>query len=234
MTTPVHPTHATGPSEYWDRYGIGQADTETPEEALKHAFGWCQYKGHGPGDELLGQPATALELGFGRGNAVAALAAKGITTHGVDISSVQCQRAAARWGHLPGVDFIQADVLDYLADVAGRRWDAIYSIWGAAWFTDPARLLPAVLDRLEPGGRLAFSHAPAVPGAYGPQGIYGAGFTGPQVWLYRWAYEAATWADILSDHGYVDVDARIHPAPEQELLGTLIVSARRPPDNLSD
>lgn len=51
---------------------------DTPEEALKNAFGWTQYDGHGPGDELLGNPTTALELGFGRGHAVAALATKGV------------------------------------------------------------------------------------------------------------------------------------------------------------
>jgi len=49
------------------------------------------------------------------------------------------------------------------------------------WFTDPEQLLPLIHDRLTPGGRLVFSHAPAVPGSYGIQGIYAAGFTGRQV-----------------------------------------------------
>ncbi len=78
--------------------------------------------------------------------------------------------------------------MDYLT-ATEQRWEAIYSIWGALWFTDPARLLPLIHERLVPGGKLVFSHAPAVPGSYGVQGFYAAGFTGRQVWAYRWAYE---------------------------------------------
>jgi SAM-dependent methyltransferase len=94
---------------------------------LKSAFGWTQYEGHGPGDELLGDPATALELGSGRGNAVAALATKGIDATGVDISPAQCERARKRWGHLPGARYVHGDVVDRLAR-AGQQWEAIYSI----------------------------------------------------------------------------------------------------------
>jgi SAM-dependent methyltransferase len=161
----------TDPAGYWDRYGRGAAE-ETPEDALKNAFGWCQYEGHGPGDEVLGDPLTTLELGAGPGNAVAALAAKGIAATGVDLSPVQVEAARSRWNHLPNARFEQGDVLSFLA-TTNRRWDAIYSIWGAFWFTDPAALLPAVLDRLVHGGRLVFSHAPHVPGtATGALGMW--------------------------------------------------------------
>ena len=36
----------TDPAGYWDRYGRGSE--ATPEDALKNAFGWCEYKSHGP------------------------------------------------------------------------------------------------------------------------------------------------------------------------------------------
>ncbi len=75
---------------YWDHYASGVA-TESPEEALKNAFGWTQYEGHDPGDELLDEPLTALELGSGRGNTVAAVATKGI-----DISPAQVTDAQNR------------------------------------------------------------------------------------------------------------------------------------------
>lgn len=114
----------------------------------------------------------------------------------------------------------------YLADTS-QRWDTIYSIWGALWFTDPDVLLPLVRDRLAPGGRLVFSHALPVPGSYGVQGTYGGGFTGRRTWIYRWAYEPETWAAILREHGFTSIDARIHPAPENDLLGTLLVTAHR-------
>ncbi|MFP3968331.1 hypothetical protein SMC26_38955 [Actinomadura fulvescens] len=73
-----------------------------------------------------------------------------------------------------------------------------------------------------------FSQAPAVPGSYGVQGMYGNGFTGRQVWVYRWAYEPATWSGILHTHGFTDVHARIEPAPEPDHVGTLLVEASRP------
>lgn len=211
----------TDRTDYWDRYAAGVAG-ETPEEALKNAFGWTQYDGHGPSDELLGEPLTALELGSGRGNAVAALAAKGIDASGIDISPAQVNDARRQWGHLAGAHYLAGDVLDFLAGT-GQRWDAIYSIWGALWFTDPQVLFPLVRDQLTPGGKLVFAHAPAVPGSYGVQGMYGNGFTGRQVWIYRWAYEPDTWTDLLRQYGFVDIDARIEP----DYVGTLLVEALR-------
>jgi len=65
-----------------------------------------------------------------------------------------------------------------------------------------------------------------VPGSYGIQGMYGNGFTGRQVWLYRWAYEPDSWADLLHQHGFTDVHARVEPAPEPGNVGTLIVEGR--------
>ncbi|UKY55588.1 hypothetical protein [Streptomyces inhibens] len=59
-----------------------------------------------------------------------------------------------------------------------ERYDALYLVWGAFWFTDPSRLIPAIRDRLNPGGTLVFSQVPAVDGCYGAQGMYGNGFTG--------------------------------------------------------
>ncbi|OLT13650.1 methyltransferase type 11 [Pseudonocardia sp. CNS-139] len=213
------------PTAYWDRYAGGVAD-ENPESALKNAFGWTQYEGHGPGDELLGEPATALELGSGRGNAVAALATKGVEAVGVDLSPRQVASAQARWSGLPGAHFRRGDVLGFLAE-ADERWDAIYSIWGALWFADPQRWLPVVHERLAPGGRLVFSHAPAVPGSYGAQGMYGNGFAGRRLWIYRWAYEPETWADLLRVRGFADVEAWVEPAPDPDDVGTLLVTCRR-------
>lgn len=49
--------HMSDAAGYWDCYGRGVADV-TPEAALKNAFGWCRYDGHGPGDEMLSDPLT--------------------------------------------------------------------------------------------------------------------------------------------------------------------------------
>ncbi|MDE3724395.1 class I SAM-dependent methyltransferase [Nocardiopsis sp. N85] len=209
---------------YWDRYIQGITPQE-PEEVSPPALEWTQYPGHGPGPELLGEPSTALELGFGRGSAVAALACRGINATGVDVSPVAVRTARERWEHL-GAEFHHADVVEFLASTT-RRWEAIHSIWGAAWFTDPAVLFPLVYDRLEPGGRFVFSHAPAVPGSYGVQGMYGAGFNGRRVWVYRWAHEPEEWEDILIGHGFARVRVWEEAAPEPDHVGTVIGVAGR-------
>lgn len=119
----------------------------------------------------------------------------------LDISAVQCEQARRRWGHLPGARFVQGEAVEFLART-GDRWHAIYSIWGAAWFTDPDRLLPLVRDRLTAGGRR-------------------------QVWAYRWAYEPEAWAEVVRRHGFGTVRAWHEPAPDPENVGTLIVEAQR-------
>ncbi|MFI6297652.1 class I SAM-dependent methyltransferase [Nonomuraea sp. NPDC050790] len=214
---------------YWDHQAasVTADDDSTPEEALKNAFGWTQYNDHGPDHELLGQAETALELGCGRGHAVAALAAEGVQATGVDLSPVQVAGARAMWGHLPNAVYTEADAIEFLDDTE-QHWDAIYSIFGAIWFTDPDHLLPRIRWRLNPGGRLVFSQAPAVPGSYGVQGMYGAGFRGPQTWVYRWAYEPEMWAHILASHGFKDIRAWHEPAPDPDHVGTLIVQGTRP------
>ncbi len=211
--------------EYWDRYARGVKE-QPVEAALKEAFGWTQYEGHGPGEELLDEPASALELGSGCGAAVAALATKGIAATGIDLSAEQCARARERWGHLRNAHFVRADVVDWLVSHS-EQWGAVYSIWGGVWFTDPDVLLPLVRDRLAPGGRLAFSHAAAVPGSYGRQGMYGNGFTGRATWVYRWAFEPEGWTELLDRHGYRDVHVWTEPAPDPRNVGTLIATARR-------
>ncbi|WP_414941691.1 hypothetical protein [Amycolatopsis sp. cmx-11-51] len=89
---------------YWNRYAERAADTghdDPPEQAL----GWTRYPGHGPVAELLGDPRSALELGCGRWDAVAALAARGVDATGVDVSAVQCEQAQRRFGTVAGTRF---------------------------------------------------------------------------------------------------------------------------------
>ncbi|SEP54289.1 class I SAM-dependent methyltransferase [Amycolatopsis saalfeldensis] len=212
---------------YWNRYALGAANA-APDDESAPSVRWTQYPSHGPGIELLGDPRSSLELGCGRGDAVAALAARGVDATGVDLSGTQCEQARRRWGHVAGARFEHADVLEFLG-AADRTWDAIYSIWGAIWFLDPALVLPLVRKHLAPGGKLVFSHAPPVPGAYGIQGMYGAAFTADPLWVYRWSYEPDVWAELLRRNGFGNIHARVEAAPESGKLGTLIVEAERRP-----
>lgn len=144
--------------ELWDTFAESTKDKVFESEPV---FCWTQYAGHGPGPELLGNPTTALEIGCGTGRALAYLTQQGVKATGVDLSPVMVKHTSERWGPL-GAQFICAEVLDHLSN-STERYDAVYSIFGAAWFTDPAKLFPLIAKRLNPGGVLAFSHPRQFP-----------------------------------------------------------------------
>lgn len=204
--------------ELWDAYAESafKADAEP-------SFCWTQYPGHGPGPELLGAPATVLEIGCGTGRALAHLAGQGVRATGVDLSPVMVGKTRERW-QATGARFECAEVLDFLAD-QDDTYDAVYSIFGAAWFTDPAKLFPLIAQRLNPGGVFAFSHPPAIPGAYGPQGMYKGGFAGPAKFTYRYSYTPEGWERLLLSSGLSNAQVRVLAAPTEGHIGTLIARA---------
>ncbi|WP_413809566.1 class I SAM-dependent methyltransferase [Streptomyces sp. OE57] len=176
------PRESTTLPEYWDTYKPYREEGEQPTPDVE-TFAWTQYDGHGPGEEFLGSPRTALELGCAEGKEAV-----------------------------------------YLA----RTYDAVFSIWGALWFTDPDDLIPLIAKRLSPGGTLDFSQAEPLDGYYGPQPMYGNGLAGRKLTLLRWSYPPQWWADLLKRTGFVDIDARVLPAPRPEDVGTLMVRASAP------
>ncbi|WP_353942734.1 class I SAM-dependent methyltransferase [Streptomyces sp. HUAS MG91] len=187
------------------------------------AFCWTQYAGHGPGPELLGAPASVLEVGCGTGRALAHLALSGVEARGIDLSPVMVRKSTEKWAHT-GAEFVCGEVLGVLRDDT-RTYDAVFSIFGAAWFTDPSRLFPLVREHLTPGGRFVFSQPPAIPGAYGPQGMYKGGFAGKAQFTYRYSYKPAVWERHLLRAGFTTATARVVDAPTPGHIGTLIVSA---------
>ncbi|MGW7239751.1 class I SAM-dependent methyltransferase [Streptomyces sp. NPDC054804] len=191
-------------------------------------FNWTQYQDHGPGAELLEVPAggRVLDLGCGKGGNAAHLAALGMHAVGVDVSPKQLAAAHARWGDAPGLELHQAEAVQFLQQA--RDYDAVYSVYGAVWFTDPARLLPAIRARLRPGGRLVFSQRPPVEGCYGCQASYiPRGSDEDPLVVKRWDYERGAWERLLTEHGFGDVRAEVLAAPPgRRIVGTLIVSAR--------
>ncbi|UCM90985.1 class I SAM-dependent methyltransferase [Streptomyces marincola] len=209
--------------ELWDTYAESTRKTVTSAEAR---FRWTQYGDHGPGTELLGEPNSVLEIGCGTGRALAHLAQRGVKATGIDLSPVMVQQTTERWGPL-GVEFICAEVIAHLENDP-TTYDAIYSMFGAAWFADPARLFPLVAERLSPGGVFVFSQPPAIPGAYGPQGMYKGGFAGPAMFTYRYSYPPEVWEGFLSDAGLINAHVRVLAAPEPGHIGTLIGRAQRP------
>ncbi|MEU1023739.1 class I SAM-dependent methyltransferase [Streptomyces sp. NPDC005904] len=206
--------------ELWDAFA---ESTKNKVFESDPAFCWTQYSGYGPGPELLGTPTTALEIGCGTGRALAYLAQRGVKVTGLDLSPVMVAHTAERWGPL-GAQLVCGEVLDHLRK-STETYDAIYSIFGAVWFTDPAKLLPLVAQRLAPGGVFAFSHPPAIPGAYGPQGMYKGGFAGKAMYTYRYGYTPRRWTGFLRKAGFADPDVQILDAPTPGHIGTLIARA---------
>lgn len=94
------------------------------------------------------------------------------------------------------------------------------------WFPDPSRLFPLVREHLVPGGVFVFSQPPAIPGAYGPQGMYKGGFEGKAMFTYRYSYKPAVWERHLLQAGFTSAEATVVEAPEAGRIGTLIVRAR--------
>ncbi|MFJ8361460.1 class I SAM-dependent methyltransferase [Streptomyces sp. NPDC093984] len=215
----------------WDTYAA-QRPERRPVNARGEStwFNWTQYEDHGPGAELLelAPGSRALDLGCGKGGNAAHLATLGMTAVGIDVSQAQLRAAEKRWGSLPGLVLHQADAVAFLRET-DDVYEAVYSVYGALWFTDPALLLPAVRERLRPGGVLAFSQRPAVEGCYGCQASYiPRGADEDPLVVKRWDYEPQTWERLLKWHGFTDVRAHVLPAPAgRRTVGTLIVQAHR-------
>ena len=207
-------------TELWDTF----AESAFKPDA-EPTFCWTQYSGHGPGPELLGSPRRVLEIGCGTGRALAYLAGQGIEAHGVDLSPIMVKKTSERWADT-GATFRCGEVLEWLAGCEDA-YDAVYSIFGAAWFADPGRLFPLVGQRLRPGGVFVFSQPPAIPGAYGPQGMYKGGFAGKAMFTYRYSYRPAVWERFLTRAGFTSAEARTVDAPEPGHIGTLLVRAHR-------
>lgn len=148
---------------------------------------------------------------------------------GVDLSPILLAQARERWGHVPGVSFVPQEAVGFLKET-DMRFDAIYSAYGAVWFTDPDVLLPLLRTRLAPHGCLVFSHEPPIEGCYGAQGTYIRRKNGgPPVPVVRWAHTPEQWREILARHGFVTVDTEIVEAPDPAYVPTMLVRAAPSP-----
>ncbi|MGW1035341.1 class I SAM-dependent methyltransferase [Streptomyces antibioticus] len=64
----------------------------------------------------MGLPEKALDLGPADGENAAFLARNSAHVTGVDVSSVQVDRARAFWADTPGLEFVQAEACAFLAE----------------------------------------------------------------------------------------------------------------------
>ncbi|RPK51784.1 hypothetical protein EES39_03280 [Streptomyces sp. ADI92-24] len=215
-------------TQAWDTYSKQKPERRHTNAAGESTwFNWTQYADHGPGAELLGVDpgASVLDLGCGKGGNLAHITALGARAVGVDVSLAQLKAAEARWSDT-GMVLHHTEATRFLAE-SGEHFDAVFSVFGAAWFSDPAVLLPAIRQRLRPGGVLAFSHRPPIEGCYGCQASYinRSEDEDPLV-VKRWDYEPERWEALLTEHGFTVAAARVLPAPPgPRKIGTLLVRA---------
>ncbi|MET7622381.1 class I SAM-dependent methyltransferase [Streptomyces sp. NPDC005408] len=213
----------------WDTYSK-QKPERRPTNAAGNTtwFNWTQYPDHGPGAEVLGigPAASVLDLGCGKGGNLAHVATLGARAVGIDVSLAQLKAAEARWGDIEGMVLRRGDAVQLLTDTT-EDFDAVYSVFGALWFTDPAELLPALRKRLRPGGVLAFSQRPPIEGCYGCQASYiNRSVDEDPLVVKRWDYEPERWVEILAEHGFMAASARVLAAPPgPRKNGTLLVRA---------
>ncbi len=74
-----------------------------------------------------------------------------------------------------------------------------------------------------------FSQPPAIPGAYGPQGMHKSRFAGKAMFTYRYSYRPAVWEHLLTRAGFATAKAEVLEVPKPSHIGTRIVSARAEP-----
>jgi SAM-dependent methyltransferase len=115
------------------------------------------------------QPADrVLEIGFGPGVAVAALARAGAGhMYGVDQSAVMLRQASKRNAaaiRAGRVTLINAPV-DQLPPALDGPFDAILAVNSLGFWPAPAERLAELRRRLAPGGRIAIASQPRCPGA---------------------------------------------------------------------
>lgn len=118
-----------------------------------------------PFDDLLARvhaesPTLVVDLGCGPGSRTATLLDRWPAARVIGVDSSSEMIAAARVHALPGrLEFVPADLRQWQPD---RRVDVLVSNATLQWVPDHLRLLPLLVDKLAPGGWLAFQ----VPGNF--------------------------------------------------------------------
>nr|BFD90960.1 hypothetical protein KitaXyl93_23200 [Kitasatospora sp. Xyl93] len=231
------PAQGTAP-DLWHHYGRTRASTD---RSVPGSFSWVWAQDGGPGAEALGDLTGLVVADLGAG---AARHAAHLATHhcparvdAIDASPAQYAMARDLYGHLaPRLRPVLADVATHL-DGRQLEYDVVYSVFGAADFTDPRLLLPAAARALRPGGLFAastlghyLSGAPAEPDAVHAD-IPALAPDGTPTTMRRWVLQEHVWTKLLYDAGFTAISIdRIPPAAAgARSADTLLILAHRQP-----
>ncbi|MEU7260969.1 class I SAM-dependent methyltransferase [Streptomyces rimosus] len=117
------------------------------------------------------------------------------------------------YGHLaPRLRPLHADVTTHLREHPAA-YDLAYSLFGAACFTDPAALLPAVANALRPGGQLVIATLAHYLTGQGPAADIRAATIpakrpdGTTTTMSRWVLDAHVWTKALDGAGFTSIAA---------------------------
>ncbi|WP_405928018.1 bifunctional class I SAM-dependent methyltransferase/NUDIX hydrolase [Streptomyces griseus] len=223
----------------WQVYGQRQlARGYTPP--VPDRLGWMPWDGVGPGVEALGDVTgrRVLDIGSGTGHHAVHLAkAHGARVTGIEFSPTQHERAVMAHADVDGVEFVQADVTEYLA--GSEPYDAAYAI-GTLAFIDPHRSLPALRDGLRPGAPLILSllhtdlHGRGPSREVAPREQMILLRDDPPLPTQMWVLAPQLWEDLLTEYGFrvETIDLLPHP-DESALVIQQLIRARRLPDRPS-
>ncbi|MEU9272332.1 class I SAM-dependent methyltransferase [Streptomyces sp. NPDC048251] len=202
--------------DLWHHYGR----RHTTDRAVPSGFHWSWGQDSGPGAEILGDLTGRCvgDLGAGAARQAAHLASHHQPARilAVDASPAQHTMASDLYGHLaPRLRLFLCDVPAHLR-ASTDTYDVLYSVFGAADFTEPRELLPAAVRALRPGGRLVFSTlyhlggTPAHPdvqhtefGAKTPDGAAAV--------MRRWVLQEHVWTMLLEEAGFTRITTEVLP-----------------------
>lgn len=233
MTPPT--AHTADP---WNRYGRS-SESDARARGTGGRLYWDWYQRIGPGAEILGDVTgwTVADIGAGVGRQAAHVAdmlgARRVLA--IDTSSAQIARGRELFGHVPALEFFQADAAAMLRAAPGSL-DAVYSCYGAADFADPRELLPAIAAALRPGGGLVLSTLAHYRGGRPAEGgvrpgmIPVRGDDGTEVAMERWVLGGPVWEKLLTDSGFTDVTTDVLRDPgtaSQPPMATTLIRATR-------
>ncbi|MFD4022337.1 NUDIX domain-containing protein [Streptomyces sp. NPDC058576] len=219
----------------WHIYGQRQmARAYTPP--IPDRLGWTPWEGIGPGAEVLGDLAgrRVLDIGSGAGHHAVHLAqAHGARVTGIELSPTQHERAVSAHADVDGVEFVHADVTDYL--VGAEPFDAAYAI-GTLAFIDPHRSLPTLRDGLLPGAPLILSllhtdlHGRGPSQEVTPREQMILLRDDPPLPTHMWVLAPQLWEDLLTEYGFrvETFDLLKHPDESATVVQQLIRARHLP------